>query len=160
MVANIDSNLILEGLKGMGAPSVIQLHGTESKEKCKELKELYPHIKWWKSFQIRQAKDLSFAQTYQDSVDALLIDTWSSKHLGGTGKRIPIELLAKIKFDIPWWLAGGVSADWIKKVLLEIKPFGVDASSKLEIKPGVKDLLKVKTLIEEVKTYKSLDIKK
>jgi len=151
VVANIDSNSISKGLKGIGAPSVIQLHGKESKQSCLELKELHPQIKLWKSFQIRQLEDLKFAQTYQNSVDALLIDAWSSKSLGGTGERVPIELLRQINFNIPWWLAGGVSSEWIKKVLLKIKPFGIDASSKLEIKPGIKDLKRVKALLEEVK---------
>ncbi len=151
VVANIDSNSILEGLKGIGMPSIIQLHGKESKQKCIELRTLYPHIKWWKSFQIRQQEDLDLAKSFQDSVDALLIDAWSSKSLGGTGERIPIELLNKINFNIPWWLAGGVSTDWIKKTLFNINPFGIDASSKLEIKPGIKDLDKVKTLLKEVK---------
>ena len=153
VVANIDSNSIAKGLKGIGAPSVIQLHGQESNQRCIELKELHPHIKLWKSFQISQLEDLKLAQTYQNAVDALLIDAWSSKRLGVTGERIPIELLSQIKFNIPWWLAGGVSSDWIKKVLIKIKPFGIDASSKLEIQPGIKDLQKVKALLKEVKLH-------
>ena len=151
VVANLDSNSILQGLKGIGAPTIVQLHGSESRQKCIDLKRLYPHIKFWKSFQIRHPKDLDFAKSFQDCVDALLIDAWSSKSLGGTGQRVPTELLSKINFDVPWWLAGGVSIDWIKTVILKIKPFGIDASIKLEINPGIKDLGKVKALLDEVK---------
>ena len=154
VVANIDSKSILEGVRGIGTPSIVQLHGKESKQRCEEWRELYPHIKWWKSFQIRQADDLVLAQTYQESVDALLLDAWSNKSLGGTGKRVPIELLSKVNFNIPWWLAGGISPEWTKEILPIIKPFGIDASSKLEVKPGVKDLRKVEALLKEVKAHK------
>ena len=89
--------------------------------------------------------------TFQDSVDALLLDAWSSQSLGGTGKRIPIELLNKINYKIPWWLAGGISTEYIEEILSKIQPFGVDASSRLEISPGIKDIKKVSSLIKAVK---------
>jgi phosphoribosylanthranilate isomerase len=48
----------------------------------------------------------------------------------------------------PWWLAGGISAEWIPDLLAQVQPFGLDASSRLEDSPGVKDLSKVKALID------------
>ncbi len=156
VVANIDSNELEEGINGIGLPSIIQLHGQESKKQCEAWRKSYPQVQWWKSFQIRQPNDLHKAKDYQDSVDAILLDAWSNKTLGGTGKRIPYELLDKVNFRIPWWLAGGISPDWIQKILLDVKPFGIDASSKLETKPGVKDIQKVKDLLQKVKASKQI----
>ena len=59
----------------------------------------------------------------------------------------------KIKLKIPWWLAGGVSAEWVPEVLAKINPYGLDASSRLEISPGLKDIKKVRSLIEAIKNF-------
>ena len=147
----MEINAIAEGLRGKGTPSIIQLNGNESKQQCKDIKKLFPHIKLWKSFQIRHTSDLIEAKGYQDIVDSILLDAWSNYSLGGTGNRIPIELLKGANFTCPWWLAGGVSPDCIIEILSKVNPHGVDASSKLEIRPGLKDIKKVNSLIRKVK---------
>ena len=48
--------------------------------------------------------------------------------------------LKNLKFSKPWWLAGGISIDWIDEILTEIKPDGLDISSSIEISPGLKDI--------------------
>ena len=151
VIANLDANEIKQGLNGIGLPTIVQLHGNESKEVCRELKNEHPKIKFWKSFQIRNQSDLLLARSYQDIVDAILLDSWSSNTLGGTGKRISLNLLAQVNFKIPWWLAGGISKDCIEEISSKVKPFGIDASSKLEIEPGIKDLKEVELLIKKLK---------
>ena len=66
--------------------------------------------------------------------------------------RIPLDLLDKAKINLPWWLAGGISSEWVQEIFKRTIPFGLDASSRLESKPGVKDLEKVKALINAVKS--------
>ena len=151
VVANIDDKELLNGISGEGIPSVVQLHGQESIKKCQELRESYPNIKWWKAISIRHPDDLMNANKYQGAVDAILIDTWDRQALGGTGKRIPIEWLLNKSFTIPWWLAGGVCSEWIESGLKRLKPYGIDASSRLEKSPGIKDINKVKSLLKIVK---------
>ena len=151
VIADLDINEIESGLNGEGTPSTIQLHGYESKQKCAELKKLYPNISCCKSFRVKNAKDLLLAQSYQNIVDSILLDAWSKNSLGGTGNRIPIELIKQINFQCPWWLAGGISPDCIQDILSNLDPYGVDASSKLETIPGVKDIKKVKDLLSKVK---------
>ena len=56
------------------------------------------------------------------------------------------------KFSIPWWLAGGISSEWIEDALREVHPYGIDASSKVEQSPGIKDISKVKSLLKIVKS--------
>jgi phosphoribosylanthranilate isomerase len=87
---------------------------------------------------------------YVQSVDGLLLDAWSPDQLGGTGQRLPLDWLADTTLPLPWWLAGGISAEWIPELLDRVTPDGLDASSRLEVRPGWKDLEKVNALLSAV----------
>ena len=132
-------------------PSVIQLHGNESVDYCRELKNEFPRIKIWKAFRLKAINDLENISQYEKNIDAILIDAWDEKSLGGTGNRVPIELLLNKTFKAPWILAGGISAEIIPEIFSKIKPDGIDASSRLEKSPGIKDLKKVESLIREIR---------
>ena len=150
VVSDIIDEELEKVIIGKGSPSIIQLHGNESPERCQELKNRYPAIKWWKAFRIKSQEDLKAINSYESIVDSTLLDPWDKDQLGGTGKRLDIELLKNQEFKNPWWLAGGISAECIREVLNNLNPFGIDASSKLEKSPGIKDIQKVKDLIKEI----------
>ena len=132
-------------------PSVIQLHGNESVDYCLELKNEFPRIKIWKAFRLKAINDLENISQYEKNIDAILIDAWDDKSLGGTGNRVPIELLLNKTFKAPWILAGGISAEIIPEIFSKLRPDGIDASSRLEISPGIKDIKKVASLVREIR---------
>ena len=132
-------------------PSVIQLHGNESVDYCRELKNEFPGIKIWKAFRLKAINDLENISQYEKNIDAILIDAWDDKSLGGTGNRVPIELLLNKTFNAPWILAGGISAEIIPEIFSKLRPDGIDASSRLEISPGIKDIKKVASLVREIR---------
>ena len=132
-------------------PSVIQLHGNESVDYCRELKNKFPGIKIWKAFRLKAINDLENISQYEKNIDAILIDAWDDKSLGGTGNRVPIELLLNKTFKAPWILAGGISAEIIPEIFAKLRPDGIDASSRLEISPGIKDIKKVASLVREIR---------
>ena len=132
-------------------PSVIQLHGNESVDYCRELKNEFPAIKIWKAFRLKAINDLENISQYEKNIDAILIDAWDDKSLGGTGNRVPIELLLNKTFKAPWILAGGISAEIIPEIFSKLRPDGIDASSRLEISPGIKDIKKVASLVREIR---------
>ena len=132
-------------------PSVIQLHGNESVDYCRELKNEFPRIKIWKAFRLKAINDLENISQYEKNIDAILIDSWDDKSLGGTGNRVPIELLINKTFKAPWILAGGISAEIIPEIFSKLRPDGIDASSRLEISPGIKDIKKVASLVREIR---------
>ena len=132
-------------------PSVIQLHGNESVDYCRELKNEFPSIKLWKAFRLKSINDLEKTIQYEKNIDAILIDAWDNKSLGGTGNRVPIELLLNKTFKVPWILAGGISAEIIPEIFSKLRPDGIDASSRLEISPGIKDIKKVESLVREIR---------
>lgn len=126
----------------------IQFHGDEGFEFIKR----FPKERVIKAFRIKNRADIENIKPYIDEDYLVLVDTFKEGEYGGTGDRIDIDILKEIcsLYD-KVIIAGGLSDTNIKYVLKMVKPYGVDASSKLEIKPGVKDIEKVKNFIKLVK---------
>ena len=141
-----------------GGHQVLQLHGGESVERCRELRTaLGPTLQLWKALRIRSQADLARAADYADVVDALLLDAWVPDQLGGTGHRIPIEWLEGFRPSLPWWLAGGITperAPAALRGLVASPPAGLDASSGVERAPGDKDLERVAALVAAVAAFR------
>ena len=145
----IDS--IIKGFLGEPNENIIQLHGDEDIDYCQKLKQKVPNIFLWKAFRIKNKEDLDKIKPYENFVDAILLDSWNEETYGGSGKRIEQKYLEDISFSKPWWIAGGVSKEWIDVILKNIKPNGIDISSSIETAPGIKDLEKTKQIIKEIK---------
>ena len=111
------------------------------------MKNKFPAIKLWKAFRLKSITDLENINQYEKNVDAIILDAWDEKSLGGTGNRVPIKLLINKTFKTPWILAGGISAEVLPEIFSKLQPDGIDASSRLEISPGIKDLKKIESLI-------------
>ena len=56
-----------------------------------------------------------------------------------------------MKFKTPWILAGGISAEIIPEIFSKLRPDWVDASSRLEKSPGIKDIKKVESLVRVIR---------
>ena len=145
----IDS--IIKGFLGEPNENIIQLHGDEDIDYCQKLKQKVPNIFLWKAFRIKNKEDLDKIKPYENFVDAILLDSWNEETYGGSGKRIEQKYLEDISFSKPWWIAGGVSTEWIDIILKNIKPNGIDISSSIETAPGIKDLEKTEQIIKEIK---------
>lgn len=130
--------------------AVLQLHGDESVERCGELAQRLD-VRLWKALRVRSPEDLETAARYAEVVEALLLDAWQPGQLGGTGHRIPIDWLEGFQPDVPWWLAGGVGPETVAELLDRLHPDGLDASSALEDRPGVKNLARVAALLAAVR---------
>ena len=100
---------------------------------------------------MKSINDLENISQYEKDIDAIILDAWDEKSLGGTGNRVPIELLINKTFKVPWILAGGISAEIIPEIFSKLRPDGIDASSRLEISPGIKDIKKVESLIRRIR---------
>ena len=127
--------------------SILQFHGDEEEEFCKAFNR--PYIK---AINVSNKEDLiNDLNRYKDSF-AYLLDSGDSQNRGGTGetfdwKLIPNDLSNKII------VAGGLDSNNIEVLLSEISPFGVDVSSGVEYKIGVKDHSKIDNFIKLVKKY-------
>ena len=150
VVQNCSIDLIIKNFLGNPSETIIQLHGDEDIDYCKKLREKIPNIGIWKAFRIKTQKDLDTIKNFEDFVDAILLDSWNKETYGGSGKKIKSIYLENLQFNKPWWLAGGISIEWIDEILTNIKPDGLDISSSIEISPGVKDIAKTANLINRL----------
>jgi phosphoribosylanthranilate isomerase len=131
--------------------SAVQLHGTESPEFCRQLRQaIRPEIELIKAFRLKSAASLAETSAYLDCVDTLLLDAYHPQMLGGTGHTIDWQDLVQFKPAIPWLLAGGLTPDNISEALSRLQPDGIDLSSGVERSPGDKDLAKVAQLFEAI----------
>jgi phosphoribosylanthranilate isomerase len=131
---------------------ILQLHGQESAERCRELRQSLG-VKVWKALRLRDRSDLNRAADYAHHVDGLLLDAWAADQLGGTGQRLPLAWLQGFKSEVPWWLAGGIASDALPEILARVRPDGLDVSSAVEKSPGDKDLEGVAKLVRAVDHY-------
>jgi len=69
----------------------------------------------------------------------LMLDTLTADGAGGTGRPLDLEVAGVIARHRPIWLAGGLDGKNVGEAVRRVNPFGVDASSRLEVSPGIKD---------------------
>lgn len=145
VVVDPDRELVEELLKVV---DIIQFHSDESLE----VLEQFPKERVIKAFRVRDKGDLDKLKPFIEKGYTVLVDAYVEGQYGGTGSRLDVELLRNL---VRIWdkmiVAGGLSDENVEQLLKEVKPFGVDASSRLEISPGIKDLEKVKRFIRAVK---------
>ena len=124
---------------------ILQFHGSESAEYCNSFD--YRVIK---AARLRSRQDLKGLLEYKDVVHALLLDTYVPGKLGGTGITFDWELAVEAKKYGRIILAGGLSPENVAAAISTVKPYAVDASSRLEQSPGIKDHEKMMQFIAEV----------
>jgi phosphoribosylanthranilate isomerase len=129
----------------------IQLHGNETTEFCRAVKQALPNREIIKALRIQSVESLHNAIAYYPVIDTLLLDAYHPQQLGGTGQTLPWESLKKFKPPCPWLLAGGLNAENVLTALSYLQPDGIDLSSGVERSPGNKDLDKVSQLIKNLK---------
>ena len=83
--------------------------------------------------------------------DYLLLDTWQKDAYGGCGKQFDKSLIPS-GLTIPYFLAGGLSAENIQENIEICHPYAVDVSSAMET-DGKKDKKKIQKFIERVRKH-------
>jgi phosphoribosylanthranilate isomerase len=127
---------------GAARLDVAQLHGDESPEVCEALDGL----RVWKAFHVGEDFDTKVLSEYP--CEALFLDTASDGAYGGTGRTFPWPIAVEAKKHGRVIVAGGLDGDNVGEAIRKVDPYGVDASSKLEQLPGVKDPQKVQSYLE------------
>ena len=129
----------------------IQLHGNESPEFCRAVKQALPNREIIKALRIQSVESLQKAIAYYSVIDTLLLDAYHPQQLGGTGKTLPWNDLKNFQPPCPLLLAGGLNPDNVLTALESLHPDGIDLSSGVERSPGDKDLEKVYQLLKNLK---------
>ena len=137
-------------------PSAIQIHGKEQLNSS-EIRETVTITRLIKTVYVTE--DALNEKVIEDlkTFDAVLLDSFSKGHYGGTGKVHDWTLSRQIKeavAPVPVILAGGLKPENVKEAVLAVKPYAVDVASGVEASPGVKDHGKVRAFVENAKEIK------
>jgi phosphoribosylanthranilate isomerase len=124
---------------------VVQLHGDEGQEVINELQAAGLLV--IKAISVATDEDIKGLNL---SPDFYLFDTKKGSQVGGTGEQFDWSILEAYKLDIPYFLAGGLDTDSIAKAKKLPGLFALDFNSKLELSPGLKDLTKVKDIMQNI----------
>lgn len=128
---------------------IIQLHGeNEDNDYINELRK-YTDKEIWNVFKVKNEEEVLKAE--KSIADMILLDTYSEKIAGGTGKKVDTDIILKSGLSRDFVLAGGIDNDNISDILSEIKPFCIDVSSGTET-DGVKDPQKMADIIKKIRS--------
>lgn len=109
--------------------------------------------RWMKVVQISDEETLASLTRRAQGEAVVVLDRASPLH-GGTGTAIDWGLAAELVASLPhvkFVLAGGLGPDNVAKAVRQVRPYAVDASSRLESAPGEKDEDKVRAFVVEAK---------
>lgn len=133
----------------------VQLHGDEDENYIRTVKQKTGKTVI-KALKVQRKEQV--LQGVSKAADYMLYDTYKKGVLGGTGERFPLEILQECittwqqdNMEIkPFFLAGGLDADNVSRILNSISCYCVDVSSGVET-DGKKDETKIKEFIEQVR---------
>ncbi len=123
---------------------MLQLHGDESPQFCQGFNR-----RVIKAVRVKDELSCSHLSNYR--VSGYLLDTYVKGALGGTGVAFDWRLAVKAKQYGRIILAGGLDPDNVRSAVEQVRPYGVDVSSRVEASPGRKDPVKVEAFIRNVK---------
>ena len=112
--------------------SGVQLHGSESPD-------------YFARLPYRAIKAVTLEGDWRQRVGALppdvmlLVDAHDPVRHGGTGQTVDWQAAVEVAERRRTILSGGLRADNVAAAIAAVRPFGVDVSSGVEIRPGVKD---------------------
>lgn len=130
-----------------------QLHGDEPPE---EVWMLYPRA--FKAVRPRSEGEIreairAYADIAPDDVASpqLLIDAYHPAQFGGTGLTADLSLARSLAGHFRLLLAGGLTPETVGAAIAEVRPWGVDVSSGVEVRKGVKDHARIRAFIQAVR---------
>lgn len=134
-VAFVKSKILELNLKA------VQLHGKETPEYCKTIKDLGVEV--FKVFSIKKDFDFDVLKPFESLVDYFLFDT-KGELPGGNGYTFDWSVLEKYPSKVPFILSGGIGMEELEKVKeivhTDLPIYAIDINSKFEIKPALKDV--------------------
>lgn len=123
--------------------AALQLHGRETPALCRAVRDATGLAVWKAIGPALRGHEAD----YRDAADALLLDAGT----GGSGRTLDWDAVGarfpRSRRRIPLLVAGGLDADNVALAIRASDPDGVDASSRLESAPGVKDPNRIRAFV-------------
>jgi len=134
---------------------IVQLHGDEQPELCRRLKDTGLQV--IKVFNKKDDAGFTICTDFIACTDYFLFDT-KTENYGGSGQKFGWNTLDRYDSGHFFFLSGGISPMDIDNIMGITNPFlyGIDLNSRFEIKPGLKDIEKLKIFINELRLKNKL----
>jgi len=126
-----------------GLLDAVQFHGEQQPEECYAAG--FPYYK-----AVRASGQEAVAALASFHCPRVLVDAYVPTKAGGTGTRVPDDLVRAVAGGGQLWLAGGLGPDNVARIIADFQPELVDASSRLESEPGRKDPAKLRAYFAEL----------
>ncbi len=128
---------------------LVQLHGTESVDQCREV-----HTKGVgtiKAFAVDENFDFDRLGPYKEAVDYFLFDT-KGPDFGGNGRVFDWRILKRYDQQTPFFLSGGISPLQVEglKLVQGMNIHALDVNSRMEESTGIKSKVLVEKMIESL----------
>ena len=148
---------------------VVQLHGDESVQFCKELrqtelvsvshdeisKQVRNKLEVIKVFGIKESFDFDILKPYESVVDYFLFDT-KGKERGGNGVVFDWKVLSDYPFSKPFFLSGGIGLEQLEEIQkirkTDLPIYALDVNSKFELEAGFKSVENIQRFKNEIST--------
>ena len=129
-------------------PSLLQFHGSEDDAYCRSFG--LPYLKAFSMGGSDLVPDARMLHSRYPSASGFLFDGHAAGETGGSGRgfdwsRIP-EGLTK-----PCVVAGGLRPDNVFDAIMATLPWGVDVSSGIEVRPGIKNAAAMRAFVAAVR---------
>ena len=149
---NASTDTITKNIDEFGL-NVVQLHGDETAEFCKNIRT--KNVEIIKVFSVKNNFNFKKLRPFEAHVDYFLFDT-KGPNPGGNGYCFDWSILENYDSKTPYFLSGGIGLEEIE-TLNEFKNsaaakrcYAIDVNSKFEIEPALKDSIKLKKFIERL----------
>jgi phosphoribosylanthranilate isomerase len=135
------------------SPDAIQIHGDNLPD-ASTLRGKLPNTSLIMAVKANPINAVKVASEASKSFDGILLDSSAHGKYGGTGTVHDWNLSKRVKHIIrprPLILAGGLNPENVKDAISTVRPYAVDVSTGVELRPGIKDPEKVSAFIENAK---------
>jgi phosphoribosylanthranilate isomerase len=138
-------------------PDALQVHGCDLRI-MDNIRKTNPGLSIILATPIRDAESILDAERTVKCSEAVLAESPNQFGTGGTGRTHDWKLTVRLRNRIyphPLILAGGLTPNNVRTAIKEVGPYGVDVSSGVERRIGVKDHRKMKEFIKRAKEAKA-----
>lgn len=139
-----ESSARINGIADGCGLDIVQLHGDETPDLCRAVRR-----RVLKALRVRDMASLERMASYQ--VSAFLLDSWSPTAPGGTGQTFNWDIAATAAGNGRIVLAGGLTPGNVAAAVRQVRPYGVDVSSGVELSPGRKDAGMVREFVRKAR---------
>ena len=132
---------------------MLQLHGHETPARVVAVKARFG-LPVMKVVGVADAADLAALDDFSQVADQILVETKPAKNAvlpGGNGLPFDWRLIAGRRWQVPWMLAGGLTAGNVAEAIRLTGARQVDVSSGVESAPGVKDAGRIHDFVAATK---------